>query len=52
MELENSINEIENKMAAFAQDGAFDEVKKLEFELNQKKIALEDVTSEWESLIA
>jgi ATP-binding cassette, subfamily F, member 3 len=52
MELENSINEIENKMAAFAQNGAFDEVKKLESELNQKKIALEDVTSEWESLIA
>jgi ATP-binding cassette, subfamily F, member 3 len=52
MELENSINEIENKMAAFAQDGAFDEVKKLEFELNQNKIALEDITAEWESLIA
>jgi ATP-binding cassette subfamily F protein 3 len=52
MELENSINEIETKMAAFAQDGAFDEVKKLESNLIQKKIELEDVTSEWESLIA
>jgi ATP-binding cassette subfamily F protein 3 len=52
MELENSINEIETKMASFAQDGAFDEVKKLESNLIQKKIELEDVTSEWESLIA
>jgi ATP-binding cassette subfamily F protein 3 len=52
MELENSIAELENQMAFFAQSGDFDKVKNLESELIQKKHALEDVTLEWESLIA
>jgi len=52
MELENVILALENQMAIFAQKGEFDELKKIEIDLNQKKAALEDVTNAWESLIA
>ena len=52
MELENVVLALENQMAIFAQKGEFDELKKIEIDLNQKKAALEDVTNAWESLIA
>ena len=52
MELENEISALENQMATLAQKGEFDELKKIEIDLNQKKAALEDVTNAWESLIA
>ncbi len=52
MELENAISALENQMATLAQKGQFDELKKIEIDLNQKKAALEDVTNAWESLIA
>jgi ATP-binding cassette subfamily F protein 3 len=52
MELENAISALENQMATLAQKGEFDELKKIEIDLNQKKAALEDVTNAWESLIA
>ena len=52
MELEHSISELENQMASLAQSGEFEKVKELESELSRKKQALEDVTSEWENLIA
>jgi ATP-binding cassette subfamily F protein 3 len=52
MELENAISALENQMATLAQKGEFDELKKIEMDLNQKKAALEDVTNAWESLIA
>jgi len=52
MELENVILALENQMAIFAQKGEFDELKKIEIDLNQKKAALEDVTNAWENLIA
>jgi len=52
MELENAISALENQMATLAQKGEFDELKKIEIDLNQKKAALQDVTNAWESLIA